>query len=66
MALAVVAACGRGDKPSTQDPPTSTTVATAPGDAPGSGSDTVHEPMKNLTPNEVFARGVPTLSLIHI
>lgn len=59
VALAVVAACGRGDKPSTQDPPAST-VGTAPGDATGSGSETVREPMKNLTPNEVFARGVPT------
>ncbi len=56
MAL-VMAACGRGDdKPSTNDRP-----GTASGAATGTGSATEREPVQNLTPNDVLARGTPTI-----
>lgn len=55
MAL-VMAACGRGeDKPSAKDrPDTAADAATA------TASGIKREPVKNLTPNDLFAQGAPT------
>ena len=48
----VVVACGRSDdKPSTQDRP----------GTPGPTSATVPGPVNNLTPNDLIARGAPTI-----
>ena len=58
LAVLVVAACGRGgDKPKPPDP-SPTASRTAPGsEAPSAAA----APVANLTPNELLARGTPTL-----
>ncbi|MCC6526448.1 MAG: hypothetical protein IT373_27620 [Polyangiaceae bacterium] len=55
MALAM-AACGRGDEPSTKDRP-----GTAASAATSTASAVEREPVRNLTPNDLLAQGTPTI-----